>query len=136
MTTEKLSFKTIFMTGLKAGIVSIVINAILFYVFHAAGVLTDDIMIQPGQPLTVVPVLISSLVPSLIGACIYFFFEKFSKNGWRNFRILALILFVLTLANPFMGIPGVTVGYATVLDLMHAVVAGSLMYFLNSIQKK
>ena len=136
MLTEKLSFKTIFMIGLKAGIVSIVINAILFYVFHAAGVLTDDIMIQPGQPLTVVPVLISSLVPSLIGACIYFLFEKFSKNGWRNFRILALILFVLTLANPFMGIPGVTMGYATVLDLMHVLVAGSLMYFLNSIQKK
>ena len=136
MLTEKLSFNTIFTTGLKAGIVSIVINAILFYVFHAAGVITDDIMIQPGQPLTVVPVLISSLVPSLIGACIYFLFEKFSKNGWRNFRILALILFVLTLANPFMGIPGVTMGYATVLDLMHVVVAGSLMYFLNSIQKK
>ncbi len=136
MTTGKLSFKTIFVTGLKAGIVSIAINAILFYVFHAAGVLTDDIMIQPGQPLTVLPVLISSLVPSLIGACIYFLFEKFSKNGWRNFRILALILFVLTLANPFMGIPGVTMGYATVLDLMHVVVAGSLMYFLNSIQKK
>ena len=136
MTTEKLSFKAIFVTGLKAGIVSIVINAILFYVFHAAGVLTDDIMIQPGQPLTVLPVLISSLVPSLIGACIYFLFEKFSKNGWRNFRILALILFVLTLANPFMGIHGVTMGYATVLDLMHVVVAGSLMYFLNSIQKK
>ena len=134
--TDKLSFNTIFMTGLKAGIVSIVINAILFYVFHAAGVLTDDIMIQPGQPLTVLPVLISSLVPSLIGACIYFLFEKFSKNGWRNFRILALILFVLTLANPFMGIPGVTMGYATVLDLMHVLVAGSLMYFLNSIQKK
>lgn len=134
--TEKLSFNTIFMNGLKAGIVSIVINAILFYVFHAAGVLTDDIMIQPGQPLTVVPILISSLVPSLIGACVYFLFEKFSKNGWRNFRILALVLFVITLANPFMGIPGVTMGYATVLDLMHVVVAGSLMYFLNSIQKK
>lgn len=93
-------------------------------------------MIQPGQPLTVVPVLISSLVPSLIGACIYVLFEKFSKNGWRNFRILALILFVLTLANPFMGIPGVTMGYATVLDLMHVVVAGSLMYFLGSLQLK
>jgi hypothetical protein len=136
MTTEKLSFNTIFVTGLKAGIVSITINAILFYVFHAAGVLTDDIMIQPGKPLTVLPVLISSVVPSLIGACIYFLFEKFSKNGWRNFRILALILFVLTLANPFMGIPGVTMGYATVLDMMHVVVAGSLMYFLGSLQSK
>jgi hypothetical protein len=133
---EKLKFNTIFMAGLKAGILSVALNAILFYVFHAAGVLTDDIMIQPGQPLTVVPVLISSLMPSIIGACIYFLFDKYSNNGWRNFRILALVLFVVTLANPFMGIPGVTVGFATVLDVMHVVVAGSLIYFLGKLQVK
>ncbi|MFN5619664.1 MAG: DUF6069 family protein [Flavobacteriales bacterium] len=133
---EKLTFKSIFSAGFKAGVVSIVINAILFYVFHAAGVFTDDIMIQPGQPLTIVPVVISSLMPSLIGACIYFLFDKYSNNGWRNFRILALVLFVVTLANPFMGIPGVTVGFATVLDVMHVVVAGSLVYFLGTLQSK
>lgn len=134
--TEKLKFNSIFMSGLKAGALSIALNAILFYAFHAAGVLTDDIMIQDDQALTIVPVIMSSLVPSLIGACVYFLFEKFSNNGWRNFRILALVLFVLTLANPFMGIPGVTMGYALVLDLMHVVVAGSLMYFLGSLNKK
>lgn len=134
--TEKLKFNSIFMAGLKAGAVSIALNAILFYVFHAVGVLTDDIMIQDGQALTIVPILMSSLVPSLIGASVFFLFEKFSNNGWRNFRILALVLFVLTLANPFMGIPGVTMGYALVLDLMHVVVAGSLMYFLSLLQTK
>jgi hypothetical protein len=133
--TEKLQFKSIFMTGLKAGVVSIALNAILFYVFHAAGVLTDDILID-GQSLTILPVVISSMLPSLIGAFVYFLFEKFSKKGWRNFRILALILFVVTLANPFMGIPGVTVGYAVVLDVMHVVVAGVLIYFLGTLQSK
>lgn len=134
--TEKLKFNSIFITGLKAGVASIVLNAILFFVFHAAGVLTDDIKIHDDQALTIAPVIMSSLVPSLVGACVFFLFEKFSKNGWRNFRILALVLFVLTLANPFMGIPGVTVGYAVVLDMMHVVVAGSLMYFLSVLNKK
>ena len=134
--TEKLKFNSIFITGLKAGVASIVLNSILFYVFHAAGVLTDDIKIHDDQALTIAPVIMSSLVPSLVGACVFFLFEKFSKNGWRNFRILALVLFVLTLANPFMGIPGVTVGYAVVLDMMHVVVAGSLMYFLSVLNKK
>lgn len=134
--TEKLKFNAIIMAGLKAGIVSIALNAILFYAFHAAGVLTDDIKIQEGQSLTIAPVIMSSLVPSLIGACVFFLFERFSNNGWRNFRILALILFVVTLANPFMGIPGVTIGFAAVLDLMHVVVAGSLMYFLSALQRK
>ena len=44
--TEKLKFNSIFNAGLKAGVVSIALNAILFYVFHAAGVLTDEIKIN------------------------------------------------------------------------------------------
>lgn len=134
--TEKLKFNSIFMAGLKAGVVSIALNAILFYAFHAAGVLSDAIKINEDHSLTIGPVVMASLVPSIIGACVFFLFEKFSNNGWRNFRILALVLFVITLANPFMGIPGVTVGFAVVLDLMHVVVAGSLIYFLGKLQSR
>lgn len=134
--TEKLSFNSIFMAGLKAAAVSIVLNAVLFYGLHAAGIFTDDIMIQPGQPLTIMPVVFSSLVPTLIGACIFFLLEKFTGSGWKIFRIVALIFFVLTLANPFVMIPGVTTAYAVALDVMHVVVAGSLVYFLGKLQSK
>lgn len=127
----KLNFKQIIIAGAIASLASVIVNAILFFIFHAAGILTDDIMIQPNQPLTVVPIIISSILPSLIGSCIFFLFEKFGKNGFKTFSIVAVILLVLSFGNPFFGIPHVTVAYAIVLNVMHIVVAFSLLYFLK-----
>ncbi len=131
----KLNFKQIITAGAIAAGVSLVINAILFFIFKAVGVIADDIFIQPNQPLTIVPILISSIMPSLVGACIFFLFEKYSKNGFKIFSIIALTLMVLSFVNPFMGIPGITIAYGIVLDVMHVVVALSLLYFLKRAKK-
>jgi hypothetical protein len=131
----KLTFKQSVSAGAIAGVASLVINAVLFFVFHAAGILTDDIMIQPNQPLTIVPVIFSSVMPSIVGSCVFFLFEKFAKNGYKGFTILSIILLVLSFMNPFMGIPNVTVGYAIVLNVMHVVVAVSLLYFIKRAKK-
>jgi hypothetical protein len=131
----KLTFKQSVSAGSIAGVASLVINAVLFFVFHAAGILTDDIMIQPNQPLTIVPVIFSSVMPSIVGSCVFFLFEKFAKNGYKGFTILSIILLVLSFMNPFMGIPNVTVGYAIVLNVMHVVVAVSLLYFIKRAKK-
>ena len=131
----KLTFKQSVSAGAIAGVASLVINAVLFFVFHAAGILTDDIMIQPNQPLTIVPVIFSSVMPSIVGSCVFFLFEKFAKNGYKGFTILSIILLVLSFMNPFMGIPNVTMGYAVVLNVMHIVVAFALLYFIKKAKK-
>lgn len=128
---SKLNFTQSITAGAIAGGVAAAINAVLFFIFRSAGVLTDDIFVQPNQPLTVVPVLMSSIVPSIIGSIIFFLLEKYTNNGWGIFKIVALIVFVLTLGNPFFAIPGVTIAYGVVLDIMHVVVALSLLYFIN-----
>ena len=43
---------------------------------------------------------------------------------------------VLSFINPFMGMPNVTLAYALVLNLMHLVVAGAVLYFLGKAVKK
>jgi hypothetical protein len=131
----KLSFKQIITAGAIAAGCSMVINAILFFIFHSAGVLSDTIFIQPEQPLTVVPVIIASILPSLVGASIYFLFEKYSSNGFKVFSIIAILLLILSFTNPFMGIPGVTMAYGIVLNVMHVVVAASLLFFLKRAKK-
>ena len=131
----KLTFKQSVTAGAIAGAVALVINAVLFFIFHAAGVLTDDIMIQPNQPLTIVPIILSSVMPSIVGACVFFLFEKYATNGYKGFTILSIILLVLSFMNPFMGIPNVTMGYAIVLNVMHVVVAVSLLYFIKRAKK-
>ena len=127
---QKVNFKQSLIAGAMAAGVALVINAILFFVFHGAGILTDDIFVQPNQPLTIVPIIMSSIVPPLIAAILFFILEKYTSNGFKIFSIVATILFVIFLFNPFTGIKGVTIGYALVLELMHLVVFLPLMFFL------
>ena len=91
----------------------------------------DTIFIQPNQPLTIIPIIISSILPTMVASVVFFLIEKFTNNGFKIFRLVSIILLILSFMNPFMGIPEVTVGYAMVLNLMHVVVAGSILYFVN-----
>ena len=127
----KLSFKQSIIAGLMAAGAAALVNAVLFFIFHAAGVITDDIMVQPNTPMTVVPILISSILPTLIASVVFFLIEKYTNNGVKIFTIVAGILLVLSFANPFMGIPGVTVPYGIVLNVMHVVVVAALLFFIN-----
>lgn len=134
--TTKLNFKQAFMAGLMAAGAATVINVILFLIFHATGIIVDTIFIQPNQPMTIVPIIISSIIPTLIATLVFFLFEKYTKNGFKIFRIIAIILMVLTFINPFVGIQGVTMGYAIALNVMHVVVVAALMYFIGKSVKK
>ncbi|OYU94080.1 MAG: hypothetical protein CFE21_17935 [Bacteroidetes bacterium B1(2017)] len=128
---SKLNFKQIITAGAIAAVVSVVINIILYFVFHSVGVISDTVFVQPNEPLTVVPVIISSILPTFIGACVFFLFEKYTNNGLKIFSILANVLVFLSLSSPFMAVQGMPVAYGIVLDVMHLVVAFSLLYFIK-----
>lgn len=130
----KLTFSQSLIVGLTAGLAAAVLNVILFLVLHGAGVFTDSVLIDGKQPLTFVPVIISSMVPLLIGSMIFFLFERFSSKGLRNFSILAIAFLLFSLYSPFT-IVGITTAYAIGLILMHLVAASSLLYFLNRKKK-
>ena len=127
----KLNFKQIFTAGLMAGGVSAIINALLFYIFHTAKVLVDSIHIQPNTPLTIAPIIISSILPSLIGSIVFYFIQKYTSNGFKIFRNVSIVLVSLSLISPFTNIPNVTFGYAMVLNAMHILVAGNLLFFIG-----
>jgi len=129
--TTKLNLKQSLLAGLLAGIAAAIVNAVLFFVFHSAGVINDQIYPQPGQPLTVLPVVMASVAPLIIGSLIFYLFERFLNNGFKVFAVIALVLMALSLASPFTMIPGVTFGYALVLCVMHIVAALSLLYFIR-----
>ena len=131
----KLNFTQSIKAGAFAAITAAVINALLFFVFHSAGVLVDTIFIQPETPLTIVPVLFSSILPSLVASIVFFLFEKYSANGFKFFSIVAVVLLLLSFINPFVGIKDVTIGYAIVLNVMHVVVAAAVLYFINRAKK-
>ncbi|MBI3235805.1 MAG: hypothetical protein HYZ42_17505, partial [Bacteroidetes bacterium] len=49
--STKLNFKQIITAGAIASGASLIINAILFFIFHALAIITDDIVLQPNQPI-------------------------------------------------------------------------------------
>lgn len=133
--TNKLNIKQIMTAAAMAAAVSAIINAILFFLFHGIGWLTDDIFIQPNQALTVMPVIFASIIPTFVAALVFFLFEKFSKNGFQIFSILSIVLMLLSFFSPFKSIPNVTMQFASALCLMHIVVPMVLLYFLNRSKK-
>lgn len=133
----KLNFKSIITAALLAALTASLLNAVLFFVFYSAGIITDDILLQPvNEPMTLMPIIMSSIVPTLLSGVAFFLMEKYTSKGYRNFSILAIVLLVLSFANPFVGIPGVTMAYATALNVMHVVVVGSILYFYRSLYQR
>jgi hypothetical protein len=119
--------------GLFAGLAAALINAILFVVFRRVGVITDSVLLPNNQSMTLGPIIISSLIPSVLGSLAYYLLAHFTRNGYRYFTILAVLLLVASFANPFFGIPNVTVPYAIALNVMHVVVVACLLYSLKKL---
>lgn len=103
------------------------VNAVIFYVAGSLGTFPATALIQ-GQPLTVVPVIISSVLPVLVAAGVFALLGRFTRRPVRIFTIVAVLLLVATAANPFVGIPGVTPAMGIVLNLMHLVVGGLVVW--------
>ena len=134
--TNKLSFKQSFLAGLWAAIAATIINVILFFIYHAAGAITDTIFVQPGKPLNAIPVIITTIIPTLIASMVFFLIEKYTQKGFKIFTIVSVVLLVLSFSNPFIAIPGVPVSYGLALCTMHVVVVASLLYFIKKSIKK
>jgi membrane protein implicated in regulation of membrane protease activity len=133
---NKLSFRQSLIAGLWAAITGSVINATLFFIYHALGVITDTIFVQPGKPLSVISVILSSIIPALIAGMVFFLFETYTKKGFKMFTIVSIALLILSFLNPFLAIPGVSIAYALALCTMHVVVAVSLLYFIMKSLRK
>jgi hypothetical protein len=76
-------------------------------------------------------VIASSIIPSIIAGLVLAGLNYFLSKPWRVFTIIAAVLLVVTFANPFMGIPGIPLGMGIWLNVMHVVVAGSVLYCFN-----
>ena len=126
---EKIAAKKLLWVAPLAGAIAAGINSVLFLIGSAIG-LIDAAVLVPGMntPITIVPVIMSSIIPSLIAGLVLAGLNYFLNKPFKVFRIVALILLILSFANPFMGIPGIPLGMGIWLNVMHVVVAGAVVY--------
>lgn len=132
----KITFMGALKLGVYAAVSAAIINGILFTIFHALGIITDDVFIQPNMPMTLFPIIFSSVLPTIIASIVYFLIDKYTSNGYKIFRAVAIILLFVSFVNPFMGIPGISIAYGVALNFMHVVVVACLLYFIQRSTKE
>lgn len=115
-------------------------NAVLFLIGNALGLMDPSVGIAGPdgsiQAITLVPVIMASIIPSLLAGVLLAVLNRFSAQPLRIFGIVTLVLLVLSMANPFLGIPNVPMGMALWLDLMHLMVAGTVWYAFSRYTKE
>lgn len=117
--------------GPLAGVAAAAANAVVFYVGVALGLVSESVGVANGEPLAVSAVVISTLVPALFGTVLFAVLGRFTRRPVRIFRIVAVVVLVLSLVTPFT-IPGITAGMILVLLLMHVVAAAVITGVLTA----
>ena len=117
--------------GFLAGLVAAVINAVLFFIGSSMGAFPPTVIIpNSGQPLTLVPVLVSSILPAILAGLLLALLNRFTKQPLRIVNIIAVVFLMLSFAGPF-SIPGAPISMIVFLNLMHVVVVGAVLTAFN-----
>jgi hypothetical protein len=132
MSTTKIASKKLLTVAPITAIAAAVINAVLFFIGKATGLLSDAVLIQPAnEPISLIPVIISSIIPTLLAGGVLALLNRFVSAPLRVFNIIAVVLLLLSFINPFAAIPNVPIGMGVWLNVMHVVVAGAVVYAFN-----
>jgi hypothetical protein len=109
------------------------INLGLFFVFTAAGLITESVLIpSPSgtRPLLAFDVVASTVLGMLVGVLVFAAIIRFrGARAERTWQVVAAIMLVLSFSAPFTSIPGAPLGYVLALVPMH-IVAGVLAIWL------
>ena len=121
---------------LKASLTAALINGLLFGLGKISGILSESIIIPNAkQPLTLPPVLFASIVAVIVAGVLLRVLSRFNKKPQIIFNTVALVLLVLSFASPF-SIPGISITMAIWMNVMHIVVAASILFFFETLKSK
>ncbi|MDX1991007.1 MAG: DUF6069 family protein [bacterium] len=108
---------------LAAGI-SAIINTAIFVVGSALDLFPETVIIPAAnQPMTVAPVIFATVFGVVAGAVVYAVLGRVVARPVQVFRILGIVVLVLSFGSPF-SIPDAPAGMIAALLVMH-IVAGA-----------
>lgn len=129
-TTSAINLRSLLRLAPLAGLTAAVINALIFFAGSAAGAFPATVLTPGGEPLSVVPVIISSFVPALLGGLLLALLNRFTRQPLRIFTIVTVLVVLFSVYSPFslVGAPPLMIA---LLELMHLVVAGVVLYIFS-----
>lgn len=117
--------------GLTGGAIATVINLVLWFIGNSL----DGGAMQVVTPVAPTPagvpwfaVIISSLLPGLVGGLLYGILARFTAKARTIFLILSVVVFIAFIYNPISA--GQSLTTILVLELMHVVVAIPVIWFI------
>jgi hypothetical protein len=131
--TSKPSLGTIWRNGLTAIVVAAVVNAVLYFISAALGWMPDTVLTPMGLPVTIVPVVASTVIALVVATIVYSILNRFTSNPNRWFTIIAVVVLVVSAVSP-LGLPGAPTMMIVMLEVMHVVAAVAAVYFLRKSQ--
>lgn len=128
---ERMSGATLpfWQAGLIAAVSAAAGNAIVYAIGRALETIPHSVTVAMGsgdEPITLTPVISSSILAALVGTMIYAVLRRFFTLPKRLFTIIGVILVLVSLAIPF-SIPDVPAKMALTLCLMHLVAAIAIL---------
>lgn len=134
--SERVDYRRLLWVAPLAAILAAVANAILYFIADALGAFPASVLV-PGanQPLTVGPIIFSSLGGTLAGAVVFAIIGRFARRPVSTFRVVAAIVLVLSFAQPFL-IPDADFGYRAWLIAMHIVAGVIAIVLLTTLARK
>lgn len=130
---SKPTLGTIWRNGLIAIVVAAVVNAVLYFVGAALGWFPDTVLSPAGMPITVVPVVVSTVLALIVATIVYSILNRFTGNPNRWFTIIAIVVLVLSAASP-LTLAGAPTMMIVLLEAMHLVAGIAAIYFLRQAQ--
>lgn len=120
--------RSLWTKGLIAAALAVTANALIFVIAVASGIF-PSLTIQPdvGPQMSIEPVLLVSFVGALAGVGAFALLRRWVTRPAPTFLWVAAAVLLLSFAAPF-AIPGTALLQAVVLNVMHVVVAGFVVW--------
>ncbi len=89
--------------GAIAGVIGVVVNAILYFIGSAMGAFPETVLNPAGQPITLIPVIMVTLIGAVAGTLGYLVLSRFMVKPLANrwFTIIAVVVLIAMAFTPF-----------------------------------
>ncbi len=134
MTIEKPAIGAIWRNGILAAVAAAVVNALIYLIGAATGNMPQDVLTPQGGPITLAIMVIMSIVPLLVGTLAYMILTRFTAKPLANriFVIVSILLLILMAITPLQ-LAGAPIGMIVILEVVHLIAGGALIYALTRV---
>jgi uncharacterized membrane protein YhhN len=134
---EEVALRRIPLATLVGAVIGTAANVIIFLLGRATGAIGDSVTLSNGQVFGAPAVITMTIMPAILAGIFFAILGAIGRirRPVTVFRVVALVILVLSLASPFT-IAGVGAGFIAFLVLMHLAAGASIVWSLTTLARR